>query len=325
MVQPLLASRLLSVASRYPSDFGRNLAMILAKNIVDPIAAFIIYWRRSIGRKRAATFDIWDTYSKSVGARDKLLKVVQYAFILLIHCYKTTASEEILQRMNSAKLGASMGRKAFRLFRTINHVSNISKYGNKIDFDLDLKSLTSLRLYRLAHLGATFMEDVGLGLYFFFDNQVYANNTKLMAFDVPLASRRASISNFLADLGSVFAALIQLKLSGEYVTEAKEQVQKLKILKHKHPESHSKAGCDELLNRIGDLELKIAKYMKNIDTAYQDLLVAIFEIAVSANCSPIFLWKRLCGGKSPVHEGHEGLCGIASALLVLYGLWPEKT
>ena len=298
---------------------------MLAKNIIDPITSFIIYWRRSLGRKKGASLDIWDTYTKSVGARDKFLKVVQYAFIFLIHSYKTRGldSDDLLQRLNSAKMGASMGRKAFRLFRTINHVSNVSKYGKKID-NIDLKSLSLVHVYRLVHLGATLMEDVGLGLYFFFDNQVYANNTKLMAFDVQLASRRASISNFIADVGTLLAALTQLKLCGLYVTEAKEQMQKLKILKHKNPESHSKAGCDEVIKRIEALEIQISQHNRGIDGAYQDLLVSIFEIAVSANCSPIFLWRRLCRGKSPVNEGHEGLCGIASALLVLYGLWPEK-
>lgn len=84
------------------------------------------FWRR-FTNKKIISLDIWTGLSTSYGARDKLLKTIQYACQFLLWYYRNTLTDSGKARLNTAKLGAAMGRKAFRLFRTINHVVNVIK------------------------------------------------------------------------------------------------------------------------------------------------------------------------------------------------------
>ncbi len=119
------------------------------------------FWRR-FTNKKIISLDIWTGLSTSYGARDKLLKTIQYACQFLLWYHRKTLTDSGKTRLNSAKLGAAMGRKAFRLFRTINHVVNIIKVIPEWKNMYEYNDYSQLWL-RLASLG----ENIGyVSLYF---------------------------------------------------------------------------------------------------------------------------------------------------------------
>lgn len=100
-------------------------------------------------RKKPISLEVWQKLTTSLGARDKVLKIIQYSSIILLWYYSQESSRQtststtitsssffsnrrssaettvMKDRISAAKAGASMARKGFRLLRSINHILSV--------------------------------------------------------------------------------------------------------------------------------------------------------------------------------------------------------
>lgn len=135
----------------------------IANNKLRLIHYLVSHFLRRLSNKKYISLDIWTGLSTSYGARDKLLKAIQYACQFLLWYYRENITDSGKTRLNSAKLGAAMGRKAFRLFRTMNHVASVIKSIPHWKSMYESKDYSQLWL-RLASLG----ENIGYVRFHFF-------------------------------------------------------------------------------------------------------------------------------------------------------------
>lgn len=156
-------------------------------------------------------------------------------------------------------------------------------------------------------------------MYYWYDNQIFCNRTKLIEFNEPLASSRANAACFIADLSCFFVAILKLSKCRD---RQKEIILTINQINSNKPMADNEDdGEDDL--EIKRLETILDQIEAEEDSAYQDLIINFLEVVVSANCAPVDIWKNIFG-PGVIHDGHEGISGFLSAVITIYSIWPRN-
>jgi len=188
---------------------------------------------RFVSKKKAPSAEVWMSLTVSLGFRDKAIKIIQYGSLIL-QWYYQHGSQETKAKILAARMGASMARKGFRMFRTLNHVCSIAQMianwraliGKELQEGRSLLSLVCRE--QTAIDVADFGENFFYGLYYFFDNILYFGRTKIMSHDDSLNSKRANMANFGADLSSFMASILRLRKCAREIRELEFKINQLK-------------------------------------------------------------------------------------------------
>lgn len=136
-------------------------------------------------------------YSNNVQIRDKSVKAIQYACRMMVGYHVGKMSTEDVAVLSSVSFLCSMGRKAFRLCKSINclHVL-ITKMSNNNIANHSMPKTIKEVAYCLELL-----EHVFLGLFYYYDNILFIGRAKIMRkYNAKVWDERAYGSWFLHDL-----------------------------------------------------------------------------------------------------------------------------
>ena len=156
-------------------------------------------------------------------------------------------------------------------------------------------------------------------MYYWYDNQIFCNRTKLIEFNEPLASSRANAACFIADLSGLFVAILKLSKCRD---RQKDIILRINQINSNKPIADNADNVEDDLE-IKRLETILDQIEAEEDSSYQDLIINFLEVVVSANCAPIDIWKKIFG-PGIIHDGHEGISGVLSAVITIYSIWPRN-
>jgi len=187
-----------------------------------------------INKKRPPSMDVWMSLTVALNFRDKAIKIIQYGSLIL-QWYYFHGSKDTKAKILAARMGASMARKGFRLFRTLNHVCAIAnllnnwrelvatenREGRNSPISLICREDSAIDL-------ASFSENLFYGLYYWFDNILYLGRTKIIEHDDLLNCDRANIANWAADVSSLVGSLLKFRKTNRCKKDLQEKIRQLK-------------------------------------------------------------------------------------------------
>lgn len=186
-----------------------------------------------ITKKKAPSMEVWMSLTVALGFRDKAIKIIQYGSLIL-QWYYQHGTKETKAKILAARMGASMARKGFRMFRTLNHVCEIAKMISNwralVERELrDGQSPMSLICREDTAIEvAEFFENFFYGLYYYFDNILYFGRTKIIDHDDLLNCDRANVSNFGADVASLIGSILKVRKSARCKHELEMKIKQIK-------------------------------------------------------------------------------------------------
>ena len=228
--------------------------------------------------------ETWSRTLASTDGRDKLFRLIQYA-CRLIRGFETGMNGRpitmIGQRVAALEAALGTSRQMWRLFKWTNVWAKQYKTTNDGGVVLDV-------------LGA--LSDLGLFLYYLFDNLTFVHKVGLVKGNVPTASQRAGKFWLLSTLASLASAIYKLVLLEKNIRQMK---QSLTVSK------------DETVNSEAVVELDKMNRRKNI----------LLSIAVK-NLSDSVIAGNLAR-TNKLHPALTGVCGVISSIVGCYQVWPR--
>jgi Peroxisomal biogenesis factor 11 (PEX11) len=237
---------------------------------------------------------IWTKLALNVRLRDRSVKVIQYGCQMLMGYYGSRMSEESLKSVKITRRTASTARKAFWLLKWINHIGSIAAMINDNILQKSVPEQLDL------------LEQVFLVLYYLYENQIFLARCDLFNFNEDDLDLGCNVTWFAGDLAFFFSSGIRLVECYQKRKRIEQKLAEECVIENRKDASGRRraqlvAELNESSQLLFDLQLSF--------------VIAVLELGVSAHY--VYVYRLFNGGKD-ISEGHVGLMGVASSVLILY-------
>lgn len=256
---------------------------------------------------------IWTKLSTSVRVRDRLCKVTQYSCQMLLGFYVAKMTKETTDMLSLTKYTCSTSRKAFWMFKSLNHLQLM------VDM-LDCQKLTfknkDLGLYLIE-----VFEQFYFILYHWWEAAVFLARCKILDPSQEAAvGRHTNNAWFISDLLGWLATFIKLvrqvntiykkyrKLSREQMARVDTGSTMPSTTMVSSPEGETRLEVAPYKAVLNDGSLMVPLFDKCIE-----ITISSLECTVSADF--VDIWKKLSG--AGLGDGYLGLCGASSSSLMI--------
>lgn len=161
-------------------------------------------WQQKISKKPCTmneicrVLDVWSSISNQLRVRDKSVKVLQYGCQMMLGFYANKFSESTIEMLKLTRRTASTSRKAFWLFKSVNHVHSILNMTKSIMAEFSWVLLLDL------------VEQVFLAIYYFTENLVFFIRVKVLNMNEAELDPYVNFSWFVGDFVCFAAAILRL-------------------------------------------------------------------------------------------------------------------
>lgn len=272
--------------------------------------------------KGELSLENWVAMVCTLEGRDKVTKIIQYGSRALMWYYSAKRSDESTAAMwRTAYKTTQLSRKAFRMAKALDEL-------NKLTDVLDNKAVAEpVRTMKI-------IRHMFMGGFWFFDNLYYLATVKLLRMQPEPANHWATRFWFVANHFAILIAYIQLaehQAKRQKLTAALREIdQKLLELRETESKSTAPIQSDDSRDTVIQLGDERFRLVVQLDSANEKqfklclaLVKAICDYLVSCNTPGVRLPELLFGSK--INDGVVGLLGVISALIVIYGQWPDRT
>lgn len=155
------------------------------------------------------TLKVWLAIANNVRMRDKIVKILQYSCQMIVGYFNHTLSIETLEALQICRRTASTSRKAFWLFKSLNHchecmvIADKARTMSSFDFDLFITLLRQLFFI----------------CYYFLENLIFLWRAKLIAIDEQKVEYVLNWTWFGGDLASFIIAVARVLAHGKYFVD----------------------------------------------------------------------------------------------------------
>mmetsp|Transcript_4050 Transcript_4050/g.4176 ORF Transcript_4050/g.4176 Transcript_4050/m.4176 type:complete len:338 (+) Transcript_4050:151-1164(+) len=170
--------------------------------------------------KKLFDMNSWVKLSTNLGARDKLVKIIQYfARILLWYYRKIDIDESSLRALCEIKSVTSLSRRSFRFLRSVNHINRISKAAT----DIIENNHSSLEDLLISCVGI--LDDFLLIMYFGYENYLFFVSAKILRIKGESESALRNSSSVVSMIGNFSRILgVCLRINRSFhVSERKKE------------------------------------------------------------------------------------------------------
>mmetsp|Transcript_29018 Transcript_29018/g.46937 ORF Transcript_29018/g.46937 Transcript_29018/m.46937 type:complete len:252 (-) Transcript_29018:293-1048(-) len=249
----------------------------------------------------SAVFPLVIKFLNSTDGRDKVAKFIQYGSRYANHRLQINkARSGWVSVFPKAETAASSGRKLFRLGKSINFLARILKNNEK-----------NATLRRISIAG-----DLGLVWYFIFDNISFLSSLGVFRYQPPTVTRIGALGWFVSLVCAI--ALDSRQMLLERIAQsrlAERQNQLLSKLSVIHTGDSDADGVKAV-----ETELVVVRQgLRNSHVKMQALLLNQIK-----NWADLQIARSLAFPKFKSSPGVLGVCGVISALVGAYQVWPTS-
>lgn len=233
---------------------------------------------------------LWMSFAQSIEARDKFLRTVFFGTKMIDSYFENHLSDENKERLSLVMSTVSQARKAFRLLKSFNHVSNI----------LEVFTFQDDQLYSGdSEAVVKVLTQLCWAICFYYDNKLFFARTKLFNLSESYNYGGFTKAWCAADIFSCIGCLLKLK----QLMNKRDAI----IAREVSGASTDDTDLAEVSQVIRDLDADIRRTMLR-------LFKCVLNIIVSGDHSG--LWRSLF--RRSLGTGHVGLLGMIASGISVY-------
>lgn len=281
--------------------------------------------------------------------RDKSVKIIQYSSRILTGYYRDSLSRETHEALTFLTSTCSLGRKVFRLLKSVNSLNTLSIKLAALGpwYDVNLLSRQVVDVIEV-------LEHFIWSIFFWFDNILFLGRTKLLVpYDAKISERRTYDCWALADSFGLLRRLLKLGFTRFDMSKIQAlidsaQVKRLQVFREEEVRAaresiigvtggagRSSSSRKPLSFQLGFVSLpseeeiallshQLASLQFDQRCLLWDILRSICDLGVSGSW-----WMKTDNGKWLLNEklgihglgeGGQGVCGVVSSLMTISDL-----
>mmetsp|Transcript_31785 Transcript_31785/g.68463 ORF Transcript_31785/g.68463 Transcript_31785/m.68463 type:complete len:282 (-) Transcript_31785:95-940(-) len=248
---------------------------------------------------------IWMKLSTHIRMRDRSVKILQYGSQMLLGFYANQFSQEVVECLRITQRTASTSRKAFWLFKSVNHVSTVIELLENYSYAADEGLADFLDI----------LEQLAVIVYYWYETLVFACRVKMVGFTEDAMDGWGNLSWFLEDLTCCVACIIRTILTIRKMRDKQSSLNAL-VIAEDGKDLKSYEGNVYSMHRSvkNDLLRELSLLRRKFWDNSLSVVIALFELGASTEAAGLF--KTIFG--RAIGPSGMGLCGVCSSSLILF-------